>query len=94
MVHCSKSQVFRPNYATEIKTSGAGWAAQAEQSVVLGRLTPKLQPNAERVCAIAKKEQVCTRLEHFEHIMGGIHMAYIYLYLQDIAQAKIAIKTS
>jgi glutamate-1-semialdehyde 2,1-aminomutase len=53
----------------------AGFAEARERSVCLGKLTPQVERNAERICRLANKEQCSFHMSGTEAIMGAVRLA-------------------
>ena len=52
-----------------------GFAAAKDRSVCLGKLTPQVERNAQRICAIANKEQCSFHMSGTEAVMGAVRLA-------------------
>ena len=52
-----------------------GFEDAKERSVCLGKLTPQVSNNAERICKIANKEQCSFHMSGTEAIMGAVRLA-------------------
>ena len=52
-----------------------GFEVAKNSSVCLGQLTPQVERNAERICAIANKEQCSFHMSGTEAIMGAVRLA-------------------